>query len=124
MSNVYPFDPARMVSERESAIVMPLETGGGPPHDGGMEVRIAKLEVAVDYIQRDVSEMRAALVKLGDSSAAMQGDMSAIRERMTHMPTKLAMWAAVGAVVVTVGGGLWWIVQQYLGPLLTRAAGG
>lgn len=36
-----------------------LESGTQPPDDGGMEARVAKLETTVEYIQRDVAELRA-----------------------------------------------------------------
>lgn len=36
----------------------PIDKGGGPPHDGGMEARVAKLELAVEYIQRDIAELK------------------------------------------------------------------
>lgn len=29
-----------------------------PPHDGDMEARVAKLEAAVEYIQRDLGEIK------------------------------------------------------------------
>lgn len=38
-----------------------LEGGGGPPHDGAMEARVAKLEVTTEYIQRDVAEIKSDL---------------------------------------------------------------
>ena len=36
----------------------PLAGGGEPPHDGGMEARVAKLESAVEHIQRDLGEIK------------------------------------------------------------------
>ena len=35
-----------------------LQKGGQPPYDGGMEARIAKLETAMEYVQRDISELK------------------------------------------------------------------
>lgn len=101
-----------------------VESDGGPPHDGGMEARLAKLEIDVDYIKRDVGEMRQALFKVADEMSAARVELATIKERLDHMPTKLSMWTAVAAIVFPVGAGLWWIVQQYLGPLLAKAAGG
>lgn len=101
-----------------------VETGGGPPHDGGMEARVAKLEATVDYIQRDIAEMRSSTAKMADELATARADLAVIKVTLTHMPTTLQMWMAVGAVTLVVGGGLWWLVQQYLGPMLAKAAGG
>lgn len=36
-----------------------LATGGEPPHDGGMEARVARLETDIDYIKRDVAEIKS-----------------------------------------------------------------
>ena len=33
-------------------------SSGEPPYDGGMEARIAKLETTVEYIQRDIKELK------------------------------------------------------------------
>lgn len=32
--------------------------GGSPPYDGEMEARVAKMESAVEYIQRDLGEIK------------------------------------------------------------------
>ena len=100
-----------------------IEGGGGPPHDGEMEARVAKLEAAVEYIQRDVGELRQSVEKARDDISVLKTDVGVVKERLSHVPTKLEMWLAVGAVVLTVGGGLWWVVQTYLGPILAKAAG-
>lgn len=100
-----------------------VASGGGPPQDGGVEARVAKLEVAVEYIQRDIAEMRSSTAKMADELAMAKADLAAIKVSLTHMPTTLQMWMAVGAVTLLVGGGLWWVVQQYLGPILSKAAG-
>lgn len=41
-----------------------IDNGGGPPHDGGMEARVAKLESTVEYIQRDISDLKADVREL------------------------------------------------------------
>lgn len=97
--------------------------GGDPPHDGGMEARVAKLEATVEYIKRDIDEMRSSTARMAEELATARVDLAAIKVSLTHMPTTLQMWMAVGAVTLVVGGGLWWVVQQYLGPILAKAAG-
>lgn len=101
----------------------PVEKRGEPPQDGGMEARVAKLEATVQYIQRDIGEMRTSTAKMAEELASAKTELAAIRVSLTHMPTTLHMWMAVGAVTLAVGGGLWWVVQQYLGPILAKAAG-
>jgi|GEM_PF-2765386 len=102
---------------------IPLENAGGGGNDGGMDARVAKLEAAVEYIQRDVAEMRSTGARMAEELSSMKADLAAIKVSLTHMPTTLNMWMAVGAVTLIVGGGLWWVVQQYLGPILAKAAG-
>ena len=36
----------------------PVDLGGGGGDNGGMEARVAKLETAVEYIQRDIAELK------------------------------------------------------------------
>lgn len=35
-----------------------LATGGQPPHDGGMEARVAKLEAAMEHVQLDIRDIK------------------------------------------------------------------
>ncbi|MDM8357505.1 hypothetical protein [Pandoraea communis] len=49
-----------------------VDSGGGPPHDGDMETRVAKLEVTIEHIQRDVKELK-------DDVRALRQDISGIR---------------------------------------------
>lgn len=111
-----------------------VASGGGPPHDGGMEARVAKLEATVEYIQRDVSEIKSELKSINEALRVfgndvngefrrVSGDVATVKERQTHTPTTLQMWVAVAGVLIPTGGALWWIVQQYLGPILAKAAG-
>lgn len=36
-----------------------IESGGGPPYDGGMEARVAKLEAGLEFVQRELSDIKA-----------------------------------------------------------------
>lgn len=96
---------------------------GAPRQDGPMETRTAKLETATDYVQRSVAAVRDSVSKVETSLSDVRERIVKIETRIEHMPTKLEMWAGVGAIIVAVGGALWWIVQQYLGPILAKAAG-
>lgn len=49
-----------------------IDNGGEPPDDGAMEARIAKLEAANEYIQRDIKELK-------DDVRAIRGDIAGIR---------------------------------------------
>lgn len=100
-----------------------VDSRGGPPHDGGMEARVAKLEAAVEHMQRDLAEVRTSLAMVNNTVSSVQTDVAVIKERLSHTPTTLQMWMAVAAVLVPIGGAFVWIVQQYLGPILAKAAG-
>jgi hypothetical protein len=61
--NVYPLKPGAGGS---------LASGGDPPHDGGMEARVAKLEASMEYVQKDISELRTDVREI-------RGDIKGIR---------------------------------------------
>lgn len=53
-----------------------LAAGGEPPHDGGMEARVAKLEVAAEYIQRDVAEIKSDIRDMKNAWIAFKDDVN------------------------------------------------
>ena len=79
MNNVVPFS--------NQGARRPVADGTQPPHDGSMEARVAKLEVAVDYIQRDVAEIKADLKVTNEAIRKFGGDVNAefkaVRGEMT-----------------------------------------
>jgi hypothetical protein len=78
-----------------------VANGGEPPHDGSMEARIAKLEDHVGTIREDVAT---------------------IKERLKHVATKAWILGGVIAVLLAILGAMWWMAQQYLGPILQHIA--
>lgn len=69
--------------------------------------------------------------KLNEIDGRLRGveiDVSTIKERLTHMPTKHEMWVAIAvptlAIASAIGIVTWWVIQQYLGPILAKAGGG
>ena len=74
-----------------------VANSGDPPHDGGMEARLAKLEDHVGNIREDVATMK---------------------ERLFHTATKAWIMGGVIVVMLSILGGVWWTAQQYLGPIL------
>ena len=98
------------------------------PHDGDMDANVAALEVAFGYLRGEVADLKSSVGRLEVETANVRTEVAVIKERLTHVPTKLEMWTGVAVVVfsvgASVGGGLWWLVQAYLGPLLLKAAGG
>lgn len=93
----------RLVSENS----YPLQSPGNGGNDGGMEARIAKLESDMDYVKRDVSELRV--------------DMRDVRDRTVKIEERMATKAFVFRVYFIVSGLLAAItvfqsqIQQVLG---------
>lgn len=97
-------------------------TGGEPPGGDQMEARVAKLESHVEYMRRDISELRsdvksiaADIVTLKLSSSGADAKLDNIDK---HMVTKGQLSVYALLTILPVLGGGWWIVQQYLAPIL------
>lgn len=79
-----------------------VASGGNPPHDGGMDVRLVKLEVCMEFVQRELNEVkvdgRSILQRIGSIDSTLAG----ISERMDRFPTKLqlSLWAGGGLVAL------------------------
>lgn len=100
------------------------DTRGGKSGGGGgeLEARVAQLESHVEYMRRDISDLRsdvkaiaADIVALKVASSAADGKLEKID---SHMVTKaqLSMYAVIALLAVAGSG--WWVVQQYLAPIL------
>ncbi len=75
-----------------------LKTSDGGGNSGGMDQRVTRLETHMEYVQRDLGEIK--------------GDLKAVVARLAEMPTKRDLdtwrwqWIATGLTIValTVGG--------------------
>ena len=74
---------------------------GNPPGGGDLETRLINLE-------RDLSDARVALGKVETRLESIQNNM------LTK--GQMAIYALIASMAV-IGGG-WWVVQQYLAPIL------
>ncbi|HAL69312.1 MAG TPA: hypothetical protein DCP84_16775 [Pseudomonas sp.] len=91
-----------------------------------MEARVAKLESHIEYIRRDIADLKADAKTIGGDVSALKVSARATEVALTnitsHMVTRgqLAVWALIGLAAVTgsILGGLWWLAQQYLSPLM------
>lgn len=87
-----------------------------------MEARVAKLETDVGYMRRDVSELKSDVKAISSDLVTMKLSIARIDTQLAHldkhMVTKaqLASYALLSLIPILGGG--WWIVQQYLAPIL------
>lgn len=87
MSVSSPYDHPKFASKDR-----PLASGHEPPHDGGMEARVAKLEAAMEHVQEDIRDIKTDLRAFrADTSAnfrwvlgAMSGGFIILLGAMAH----------------------------------------
>lgn len=101
-------------------------TGGEPPGGDKLEARVARLESHVEYVRRDISDLKSDVKSIANDAVELKISAKTSDVKLDsiqrNMITKgqLAFWALVGmaTVVGSAGGAAWWLAQQYLGPLL------
>lgn len=72
-----------------------------------MEARVAKLEVALKYMERDIHEIRRDMIT---------------KDQLESMLNRRALKAAI-ATLITIVGAVTWLAQVYLAPILERLSG-
>lgn len=63
----------------------PLQTGGT---SNGMETRVAILEAHIDYIRRDIGDMKGDISILKDDMVDVKVGLATLTVRVDHLPTK------------------------------------
>ncbi|MQB37635.1 hypothetical protein DXT97_12615 [Agrobacterium tumefaciens] len=84
-----------------------LKSGGDGGNNGGMDGRIAKLEADMEYVKRDVSELRTDMRDVRDRAVK-------IEERMATKTFVFSVYGIVSALIaaITLFQGQ---IQQFLG---------
>lgn len=72
-----------------------------------MEARVAKLEVALEYMERDIHEIRRDMIT---------------KDQLESMLNRRALKAAI-ATLISIVGAVTWLAQVYLAPILERLSG-
>ena len=73
----------------------------------------------------DMTQMNDVLQRLGNVErdvSIVKTDVAGIKERLNHMPTNTQMYSLAGFFLLAAIGVLWWIVQQFLQPILAAIA--
>jgi hypothetical protein len=96
----------------------PLQSGGGGGTFDGMEARVAILETHVEYIRRDIGELKADVSEIRRGLSGMKDDfksdvegvkvqLATLTERVNHLPSKgfivtttLSSLSAIAALIM------------------------
>ena len=82
----------------------PLQPPGGGGTCDGMEARIASLETHLEYVRRDVGEIKADLAALKKDASETRLGVATLGERVAHLPGKGFIVGAVIASLTIIGG--------------------
>jgi hypothetical protein len=66
----------------------PLHSGGGGGTFNGMEARVAVLENNVEYIKRDIGELKADMSGIRRDVESLKVGQGILTERVSHLPSK------------------------------------
>jgi len=111
MSNKSIYDNSKIVSllmekeKRESAPdTSGLKGGGGGGTLDGMETRVAALEVHMEYLKKDVADVKAAVLKNSESLETVKTQAAVLTERVSHLPTVAQSVAMLGLLLTLIAG--------------------
>jgi glutathione S-transferase len=96
------------------------------PCGGLLREWLAVLNERLHHVATTVSDLAGRLSFAEDNMADVRLRLAVVEERLSHTAT--SSWVLGCAVAVLAGslvgtlGGFWWIVQQYIGPLLQASA--
>ncbi|WP_107909778.1 hypothetical protein [Luteibacter sp. OK325] len=93
---------------------------------GGVENRLGTLKHRFGAVEIRLGAVEDRLAGVEGRLGVVEGRLAVVEERLGHTATKA--WVLGCAAALLIGmltgtlGGFWWIVQQYIGPLLRASA--
>jgi hypothetical protein len=73
---------------------------------GGMEPRVAKLEAAVEHIQKDIAEIKSDVREFRSAIGSLSTSSATLTERVSHLPSKgfivTCLVSSLGAVAALI----------------------
>jgi hypothetical protein len=97
------------------------------PRGNPLREWLAMLNERLDHFSTAVRDLAGRLSFAEENMTDVRRRLAVVEERLSHTATK--SWVLGCAVAVLAGGlagtlgGFWWIIQQYIGPLLRASAG-
>lgn len=92
----------RDASQLADLVADRLKGGGGGGTSGGMEERLARLEVRMDHTTEALRELKDGFTSLRGDVGGLQVDVATLKERVAHLPSKgfiVTTVTSVGAVL-------------------------
>jgi hypothetical protein len=96
-----------------------------PSHAGSLREWLAVLNERLNHLSTTLRDLTRGMGFVEDNAAEVHRRVAVVEERLSHAATKSwVLGCAVGVFAAGLTGtlgGFWWIVQQYMGPLLRAA---
>ena len=100
--------------------------GDEPLHRDALRECLAVLNERIHHLSASVRDLAGRLNFAEEDIADVRRRLAVIEERLSHTATKsCVLGCAVALLAATLSGtlgGVWWILQQYIGPLLRASA--
>jgi hypothetical protein len=98
-----------------------------PVRLGVTDMRMNGIDCRFDAVENRLCGVEGRLSGVETRLSGVEGRLGIVEERLTHTATKTwVLGCAVALLLATLSGtlgGVWWILQQYIGPLLRASAG-
>jgi hypothetical protein len=98
-----------------------------PVRLGVTDTRMNAIDCRFDAVENRLCGVEGRLGGVEGRLSGVEGRLGVVEERLSHTATKTwVLGCAVALLLATLSGtlgGVWWIVQQYIGPLLRASAG-